>query len=620
MMRNTVNGNCRRGAAVAIMLLSSAIMHNGLSAERYIVPLETGKMSIVSPERFGRRINRVPRKGENPKEVLPWELKDGKWIYTPEMWRGGQKVGYPSISCPMAFMVFSDGSKSILVSPVAGTASPAQPFVEYDPEADAVSVSWRVMEKEGKFHWVAGTASEYAGDWHKAVKAYAEGVFASKALPPRPGYLQNAPAMLLVILKQQNGEIIWPYAEFDKLADVCERLGVNYVGLFGWTRDGHDNFYPDYVPDPGQGGAAALTKGIALLHQRGIYTFLYANGQLQERGKTQYWKVHGQFAAQLGNNGNRYGETWHKYLDSEPHYFDLGCLSDESWKNRMRGLAWQAHALGSKGILYDQLGVGGPRPCHAGNHNHERGAVVYAGERVKFLKDIADEMRLVDSDFIILTEGFHDSILDSCAAFHGWGDCVSLRAAEDFKCRGTRVAEWMPEVLRYMVPSLSITMRVPTPVLTRSAVNYAALFGYMHELEIRYAPDREYLESGIKPRLRDYGTIRQKPDISTMLATEPGIAGGYMKRVCDFQRKYSKYLIAGEFLDTVGVELSGDTKGVAATHWKASDSSEAVLVWNTSNSSRNIAVALGGKHLSACEKAIEPNSLRLYTFNNAEEP
>mgnify|MGYP001777600603 CR=1 FL=1 len=93
-----------------------------------------------------------------------------------------------------------------------------------------------------------------------------------------------------------------------------------------------------------------------------------------------------------------------------------------------------------------------------------------------------------------------------------------------------------------------------------------------------------------------------------------------MKRVCDFQRKYSKYLIAGEFLDTVGVELSGDTKGVAATHWKASDSSEAVLVWNTSNSSRNIAVALGGKHLSACEKAIEPNSLRLYTFNNAEEP
>lgn len=49
MMRNTVNGNCRRGAAVAIMLLSSAIMHNGLSAERYIVPLETGKMSIVSP-------------------------------------------------------------------------------------------------------------------------------------------------------------------------------------------------------------------------------------------------------------------------------------------------------------------------------------------------------------------------------------------------------------------------------------------------------------------------------------------------------------------------------------------------------------------------------------------
>jgi len=601
-------------AAVAIPFLGFA----AADCFSYAIPMDSTKLSIVSPERFGRRINRVPRQDEKPSAAYPWKkTKDGVWYYTPEMWKGGQELGYPSVSCPMSFMVFSDDKKSILVTAGDSPAQAAQPFVEYDPKSAKVSVRWQTIEVGGAVRPLACKAREFAGDWHAAVTAYRDEWRRGRGIAPHPQYVADSPSMLLVILKQQNGEIIWPYTEFDRLADTCARLGVDYVGLFGWTKDGHDNFYPDYEPDPKMGGRSALVNGIELLRKRGIRTFLYANGQLQERGKTEYWKLDGNRAAQVDKSGSHYGETWHKYSDAPAHYFDLGCLSDLSWKNRMRGLAWQAHALGSDGILYDQLGIGGPRPCFATTHGHVRGAIVYSEERTKFLKDIADEMHTVDRDFIVLTEGFHDTILDSCAAFHGWGAGQSLAAADEFASRGTGMSDWMPEVARYAFPELQVTMRVPTPIVTRSAVNYAALYGYKHELEVRYTPDRAYLEKGVKPKLADYGTVRQKPALDTMLKTDPNVAGAYLKQVADFQRRHRNFLLRGRFLDNVGVELGGDSKSVAATRWLADDGRVAVLVWNASSEPRHLELKVDGVKWASAVLPLAANSLRLYTVEGS---
>jgi len=578
----------------------------------YTVPLPAEKLVIISPERFGRRINRVPAPGQDPKTAFPWKRKGDGWYYTPGMWGRDREAGYPSVACPMAFMVFSDGERSICVSVEDASVRAAQPFVEYDPARGAVSVSWRTLETGGTARRIPGETRETRGDWHAAVRDYGARVRARWGCAPQPAYLTDATGLLLVILKQQNGEIIWPYTAFDRLADLCARLGTDYVGLFGWTRDGHDNFYPDYEPDPAMGGRTALVQGLAHLRARGIRTFLYANGQLQERGKTAYWQRHGRLAAQVRADGTPYGETWHKYLDAEPHHFDLGCLSDATWKDRMRGLAWQAHALGSDGILYDQLGVGAPRACFADNHGHPRGAIVYTGERARFLRDIAEEMRLVDPDFIVLTEGFHDTIQDSCAAFHGWGSCVGEAAAAAFKARGREMSDWMPEVTRCAFPAFRCSMRVPTPIVARTTVNYAALFGFLHELEVRYTPDRAYLERGVRPKTADYGTIRQKPDLTSMLHTDPVAAAAYLKRVSDFQRAHRDFLLRGFFLDSVGVTLRGETASVGATRWRAADGREAVLVWNAADVPQRTDVTVDGVAWRDAAAPLAPDSLRLH--------
>lgn len=606
-----------RKAALGLIVCWTAFAH---ADDAYVVPLAADRMTIVSPERYGRRLNRLPQGDQDPKTASPWKKKDGVWRYTPVFWDGGREAGYPSIACPMAFMVFSDGEKSVCVSVEDAVVRAVQPFVEYDPERGCVSVWWQTLETGGAVRRIRGEARTTPGDWHRAVREYGERRRALRPPVPHPSYVVDAPGMLLVILKQQNGEIIWPYGEFDRLADVSARLGLDYVGLFGWTRDGHDNFYPDYEPDPAMGGRVALVKGLELLRSRGIRTFLYANGQLQEREKTGYWQRHGRLAAQTKGDGTRYGETWHKYLDAEPHHFDLGCLSDFTWKNRMRGLAWQAHALGSDGLLYDQLGIGAPRTCFANGHGHVRGAVVYTDERVRFLKDIADEMRLVDPDFVVLTEGFHDSILDSCACFHGWGSGVSAAAAEAFRTRGRGMCDWMPEVTKTAYPDFQSTIREPTPVLTRTAVNYAALFGFKHELEIRYTPDRAYLERGVRPQASDYGTIRQKPSLSVLQVTDSFAAGAYLKRVADFQREHREFLLRGRFLDTEGVVLGGETDQVGATRWQTADGKEAVLVWNASEKPRHVSVSVNGVAWCAAKSPLSADSLRLWTRTSIAEP
>lgn len=605
---------------IAVFALFSWTTLANADDEVYIVPFAADRLTIISPERYGRRINRVPQSDQEPKSALPWKKKGDVWVYTPVMWDGAREAGYPSVACPMAFMVFSDGSRSVCVSVEDQVVRAAQPFVEYNPSSGKVSVWWQTLETGGAPCRIRAQVHNVSGDWHSAVRGYGRRQVARHPMVSHPQYLVDASAVLLVILKQQNGEVIWPYSEFDRLADICDRLGVDYVGLFGWTRDGHDNFYPDYVPDPAQGGRTELVKGIELLRRRGIRTFLYANGQLQERGKTDYWKRCGRYAAQLRADGTQYGETWHKYLDSEPHHFDLGCLSDLSWKNRMRGLAWQAHALGSDGILYDQLGVGEPRPCFAENHGHVRGAVVYAEERVRFLRDIADEMRLVNADFIVLTEGFHDTVLNSCAAFHGWGSCLSLAAASSFATRGRGMSDWMPEIAKTAYPALQSTMRVPTPILTRTIVNYAALFGFKHELEVRYAPDRAYLECGIRPQTSDYGTIREKPNLTTMHRTDPVKAAAYLRRVCDFQRRHRDFLLRGMFRDGEGVVLGGETESVGAVRWQAGDGRSGVLIWNASCEPRQVSVAVDGVAWKTAAAPIAADSLRFVTEDGLDEP
>ena len=85
----------------------------------------------------------------------------------------------------------------------------------------------------------------------------------------------------------------------------------------------------------------------------------------------------------------------------------------------MYALAEQANSFGADGILYDQLGVSTPFACYGANHGHNVPAYSHCEERPAFMRAIADGLQKKNPQFAILTEGLHDTILDSTAIFHG---------------------------------------------------------------------------------------------------------------------------------------------------------------------------------------------------------
>src|SRR5690606_25008279 len=119
-------------------------------------------------------------------------------------------------------------------------------------------------------------------------------------------------------------------------------------------------------------------------------------------------------------------QKWHKYNDAPARFHGLACLSADLWYERMLELAQQANAYGADGIIYDQLAVTAPKFCYAPNHNHKIPEVMYTGDRYALLGRIANTMKTVNPDFIVMTEGLNDVSMGSVSWFHGYENGVHV--------------------------------------------------------------------------------------------------------------------------------------------------------------------------------------------------
>ena len=154
----------------------------------------------------------------------------------------------------------------------------------------------------------------------------------------------------------------------------------------------------------------------------------------------------------------------------------------------------------------------------------------------------------------------------------------------------------------------------------RSFVNYAAVFGLRHEIEIRYMPDRTYVLEDKVPTKEDYGEVKNLPSLEAMHAEPPAVASAYMKAVGDFQRAHAKYLLRGKFVDDEGFTAAN---GIVAKRFVAADGTSAVCVWNVTDKPVSVAIdGLGGpKRVFAparegTDGSLAPDSIRLYVFES----
>ena len=578
--------------------------------------LDPARAHAYIPCGFGRRLNFFPLDG---KKSGPWEEGNDSFL------RMETKL-YPSPYFTMPWIAIDTGGETWYAA--------VHDAREHAKRAD---MRWYHREKKADVRFLhpvsirAGDRWELpetvfekvSGDWHAAAKRYRAWFDTTHPAvrSTAPDWTRDLTGWLLVIMKQQNEELMWNYADITKLCDVAERYGLNSIGLFGWTVGGHDHLYPDYDVDPKMGGEEALKAGIAEAHRRGIRVCIYANGQLQQVGATKFWSEHGERLAVRKRDGSLDVQTYHKYKDIPVYQFAIGCLYCEPWHDRMLALARQAQRLGADAFEFDQLGAMEPYECWGEGHGHPVPHYSHSEERAGFIRRIADEIRATDKEFAIFTEGLYDAHLATIGMFHAWtpsGFMKDVNMLKESRAGTCASLEPFPEIFRYTFPELVSTTRNPTPMMLRSFMNYGAVFGLRHEIEVRYMPDRTYVLDGRVPTKADYGEVQNLPSLEAMQAEPPDVARGYMKAVCDFQREHAKYLLRGTFVDEEGFTCGA---GIVAKRFVAADGTSAVCVWNISDKPADVVISRLGSPTDVFSPGSEsvvgplaPDSIRLYVF------
>lgn len=563
---------------------------------------DLAKTPLLMPNGFGYRISRVP--SDDKKDLWPWR-KAGKDFVAI--------ANYPSAGGTMQWFAFAGESAGLYLGCHDPRSQAKMLKTSYDPERRTFSATFqhRFFVLPGERETIPTMVVQpYQGDWHVAARVYRTWVDSVSKQIEKPAWAKTASGWLLAILKQQSGEIMWPYDTLDKLSEVADQRGLDILGLFGWGYGGHDHLYPDYNPCPLMGGEKALREGIKKAHARGKRVILYANGQLIERGPA-YWTDTGRHLAVTNKDGSTVQEFWHKYKDTPGYHFDIGCNAAKAWRERLLALARQANEFGADGILYDQLGGRGPMACYGEGHGHPVPAMVYEYDRKEMLRDIAQTMKGVNPDFIVMTEGFFDAILDSITYFHGcvmgvFKDSADWIAQQQVDPQANSI---FPEMVRYTYPEVACTVRVPSPLMDRAMANYTCAYGWRWEIESRYTPDRDYLLSRRIPKLEDYCQVLNKPNITWMQTLPFEEAAGYMKSVADFQKKNARLLMTGAFTDTEGFTCKGT--GIVAKGFSSGDL-VGVIVWNTSNKSSAFTIEVPGAELVS---ASEPQKDTVEAFD-----
>ena len=591
-----------------------------------------GKTALYVPYVYGRRIRNWPKHGVKQPGVQMWrETEDGVFVpfiskYNISIGNRAAPMPYPSKLATMQWVTLNDGERGFYLTSEDPLAGAKDIQITYDSNAKRVTMGFNfpMFLREGEAFAIPRVVmKEYAGTWRTAAKTYRRWWDTCRKVVHLPASAKDFTGMFMVILKQQNGDIMWPYTEFDALGDAALAHGFRHVEFHGWGVGGHDTLYPEYDPDPAMGGREALMAGIKRLQAKGLHVTAYANGQLQQHGGTKWYDEKGYRCAVAKRDGSPMSEYWVKFKNHPGTTFDVACPSAPDWRAQMLKICRDAQALGFHGFFYDQIGKQWPNLCFDTRHGHRPGTFVYTHDRETMLLDVLGEMQKVDPDFVLWSEAFNDTILDSVGFYQGLfyvsdaGYNAANRFVEGVSC------EMFPEMTFYTFPELIMTDRNSTSLCTRKRANGCVVTNLRIDFEVRYRADRAYIERGEEPAPRYYDKICSKPGERALMKSETWrMNRDYLRCVSDFRRKNGALLLGGTFKADEGFSVKGGSK-IVANRWDGANGETGILVWNADDKPAKVSISFGGKFISASEPergevdADEPvpaNTLRLCRY------
>ena len=449
----------------------------------------------------------------------------------------------------------------------------------------------------------------YAGAWHNAARTYRSWFDRNFTLPRIDPWIRENAGLMLIIFKQQNGNVMWRYKDIDRLCDIAGKLNYKLIGLWGWGVGGHDRLYPNFLPDYALGGRKELEAAIERAHQRGFRVIMYVNGNIMDVS-TDFYAYNGLETAHLNEEMDLNFESFIKYNYITPVVFARGCPGSKTWRKAIQDAVLNVQSLGADAVHVDQVGVKSAYPCYSKHHDHVLPQEAFAKYRVKMMQDIRGSLKERDPDFLLMTEGTLDLLMTQVDVFHGLGP-GSVITPNAF-----------PSMFRYTFPESIIIQLNAIPMLPRYEANYAAVHGIRHEIMCRYEADADYLASGKMPNQDDYKTVNSPPVLEKILEVSPEEAAAYSHRLIQFENEHKAFFRNGTFVDEQGFHYTG--KDILARGF-VNGSRMGVVVWNMNVSeSREVSVSVPGyRFVSAAEpgktdvktpSALGPNSLRLLVY------
>jgi len=524
---------------------------------------------------------------------------------------GSKSFEYPGTNGSMAWFSLNTPESGLYVGCHDSLRGSKKFMVDFSNAEKSFNTSINFPVYNDEFTIPEVMIKPYIGSWHNGSKFYRGWYDKNFKMATVSQWTRDNSGLLLAILKQQNGSVMWDYKDVDKLCDIGEKLNIKLIGLWGWGVGGHDHLYPNYTPDNLLGGRKEVKEAIERAHKRGFKVIVYSNGTIMD-ASTDFYLYNGIETILLNEKKQPRIEYYLKHSNTTPVIQAMACPGSALWRNTIMNLALNAKSLGVDAFYIDQVGVRGPIMCYSKNHDHSTPQEAFTKYRVQMMHDIRNKMKQIDPEFSIITEGTVDELLTDIDVFHGLGPGSSI------------TPNAFPEMFRYTFPESIIIQLNASPATDRYNANYATVYGLRHEIMSRYEADAEYLKSGKIPTKENYSEcfVNDPPDLSTMNKVPAKEVTSYTYDLIQFENDNASFFRNGKFIDEDGIEVSGNdilAKGFI------SGKRMGVVVWNRNLSEkRDFSVMVPGYNLvksvdpknqvASASSPLDANSIRLLIF------
>jgi len=435
------------------------------------------------------------------------------------------------------------------------------------------STTWRSPELVVGIH---------AGDWHWGGDEYRR--WLRSWVPPSQvsKYVREmTDSDTDVFIKDVDESLVHNYSDAARMA--LERplhCGTMFVG---WHYNGHDTYYPEYVPIPDLGGKDALTSAIDAIHTGGSHVSAYTNVRLNAIA-TKTYKDSGSAWAVLNRtpgtgvpslSGGELREDWNpKWTPARrgEGSHAVMCPSAKGWQDHM--VAEVSRIVGEyhfDGVFLDQAGSFYSELCWNKNHGHSNPANAWGPGYVAMLRRIREATRALNPDSYLWIEGMNDV----------YGQFIDYHLDKNQVWEPMRThpeAETFAEMWRYSLPDQII-------------VDDPKSYSYLPSKDPAYG-DSYFFVMGI----RGYGMLNELAGSSP---EQKQIRRAVTDKIRRLWTAGSDYFFYGEFRDTTGLRVSPPE--LFAKVYRGANGGIAVAAWNAASRPTQAVVAINLRRLEFSE-------------------